>query len=87
MNSFDGVSRDQNRRFGPGGVIKAAMSDRGPLGFLLRPSSIGFTVIPALFIVHRALENAVRAIAGAPARARCRCISAYFPLIKSVTLR
>ena len=30
MNSFDGVSRDQNRRFGPGGVIKAAMSDRAP---------------------------------------------------------
>src|SRR6266446_5643881 len=30
VNSFDGVSRDQNRRFGPGGVIKAAMSDRAP---------------------------------------------------------
>ena len=33
MNSFDGVSgvsRDRNRRFGPGGVIKAAMSDRAP---------------------------------------------------------
>src|SRR5882762_2730196 len=61
VNSFDGVSRDQNRRFGPGGVIRAAMSDRVPLGFLLRPSFIGFTDIPALFIVHRALENAVRA--------------------------
>jgi len=89
VNSFDGVSgvsRDQNRRFGPGGVIKAAMSDRGPLGFLLRPSFIGFTDIPALFIVHRALENAVRAIAGAPTRARCGSAE-YFPLIKSVTLR
>jgi hypothetical protein len=33
VNSFDGVSgvsSDQNRRFGPGGVIKAAMSDRAP---------------------------------------------------------
>src|SRR6266446_1036904 len=30
VNSFDGVSRDQNRRFGPVGVIKAAMSDRAP---------------------------------------------------------
>src|SRR5712672_3324357 len=30
VNSFDGVSRDQNRRFAPGGVIKAAMSDRAP---------------------------------------------------------
>src|SRR5712664_1704733 len=30
VNSFDGVSRDQNRRFGPVGVIRAAMSDRDP---------------------------------------------------------
>jgi len=39
----------------------------------------------ALFIVHPALENSERAIAGAPARTKCD--SAYFSLIKSVTLR
>jgi hypothetical protein len=30
VNSFYGVSRDQNRRFGPVGVIWATMSDRAP---------------------------------------------------------
>jgi hypothetical protein len=35
---------------------------------------------PALSIVHPALENSVRAIAGAPARARCRLVE-YFRLI------
>ncbi len=47
-----------------------------------------YATIPhsALFIVHPAVENSVRAIAGAPARSRCSSAE-YFPLIKSVTLQ
>src|SRR6266404_9742847 len=91
VNSFDGVSRDQNRRFGPGGVIKAAMSDRAPSVsssdlrlsdsqiFPLYSSSIEPWKMPRARSRARRLALNLDADEYLP--------SAYFPLIKSVTLR